>query len=384
MRKEICYSSGLAFRKTDMIPLDDAIGPVMEYTGGQVYPKAYEETEKGRVRFCLYYPQAHSVVLRTYTDTFELAGEDGRWRGEFTVGTGFIALFITVDGNETLYPGLPIGFGGNRPINYIELGGESGGEEPLTCAHGTVSMDYFDSRVTGKLERIYVYLPPDYFASEKEAKKYPVLYLQHGHGENETAWVNQGKANFILDKLIAEKKAEPMILVMCNGMVSSENGGKIVIGSTEGFESLLIKEVIPYVEEKYRAFGDKEHRGMAGLSMGSMQTSVVTLKHQDLFDYVGIFSGFVTDVLSGYTEHTKAAYLDTYSDHIKYIFRAMGNQDIFYEYFCADDKLLAAHHVMHERVVYEGAHEWKVWQRCLYDFSQKIFQRQPEAADLPD
>lgn len=373
MRKEICYSSGLSFRGMDMIPLNDAIGPVMEYTYDLVYPKAYEETGKGTVRFRLYYPHAHRVLLRTYAEEFELTEENGCWIGEFVVGTGFAAIFITVDGNDVLYPGLPIGFGGNRPINYIELGEGTGMEEPLEYAHGTVSMDYFDSRISGKMERIYVYLPPDYYASEKEAKKYPVLYLQHGHGENETAWVNQGKVNFILDKLIAEKKAEPMILVMCNGMVSSEAEKKIVIGAAEKFERLLTTEIIPYVEHKYRTFGDKRHRAMAGLSMGSMQTSVVTLKHQDLFDYAGIFSGFVKDILSGYEEHIKAEYLDTYSKNVRYIFRAMGDQDIFYEDFCADDRLLEEHHVEHERIIYEGAHEWRVWQRCIYDFAQKIF-----------
>ena len=422
LNREISDSSGLSFRRTNMIPLDDSMGPVMHYPYDKVYPKAYEATGKGTVRFHLYLPNAHKVVLRTLTDEYELYGENGRWKGEFFVGVGFVVIFIIVDGSDMLYPALPIGFGGNRPINYIELGEEENREEPVRCSHGTISMDYFNSKVTGKLERIYVYLPPDYYTLSDEVrqseghalrcapgytlpdevrqseghvlrcapgytlpdevrqpeghvlrKKYPVLYLQHGHGENETAWVNQGKVNFILDKLISEKRAEPMIVVMCNGMVSYEQDEEIFVGAVEEFEEFLTTEVIPYVERKYRSFGDKAHRGMAGLSMGSMQTSVITLKHQDLFDYAGIFSGFVRDVLSGYEKHVQAEYLNTYGENIKYIFRAIGNQDIFLPYFHDDDRLLEEYHVEHERVIYSGAHEWMVWQRCIYDFAQRIF-----------
>ena len=379
LNREISDSSGLSFRRTNMIPLDDSMGPVMHYPYDKVYPKAYEATGKGTVRFHLYLPNAHKVVLRTLTDEYELCGENGRWKGEFFVGVGFVVIFIIVDGSDMLYPALPIGFGGNRPINYIELG-EENREEPVRCSHGTISMDYFNSRVTGKLERIYIYLPPDYYTLSDEVrqseghalrcapgytlpdevrqpeghvlrKKYPVLYLQHGHGENETAWVNQGKVNFILDKLISEKRAEPMIVVMCNGMVSYEQDEEIFVGAVEEFEEFLTTEVIPYVERKYRTFGDKAHRGMAGLSMGSMQTSVITLKHQDLFDYAGIFSGFVRDVLSGYEKHVQAEYLNTYGENIKYIFRAIGNQDIFLPYFYDDDRLLEEYHVEHERVI---------------------------------
>lgn len=402
LNREISDSSGLSFRRANMIPLDDSMGPVMHYPYDKVYPKAYEATGKGTVRFHLYLPNAHKVVLRTLTDEYELYGENGHWKGEFFVGVGFVVIFITVDGSDMLYPALPIGVGGNRPINYIELGEEENREEPVRCSHGTISMDYFNSRVTGKLERIYIYLPPDYYTLPDEVrqseghalrcapgytlpdevrqpeghvlrKKYPVLYLQHGHGENETAWVNQGKVNFILDKLISEKRAEPMIVVMCNGMVSYEQDEEIFVGAVEEFEEFLTIEVIPYVERKYRTFGDKAHRGMAGLSMGSMQTSVITLKHQDLFDYAGIFSGFVRDVLSGYEKHVQAEYLNTYGENIKYIFRAIGNQDIFLPYFYDDDRLLEEYHVEHERVIYSGAHEWMVWQRCIYDFAQRIF-----------
>ena len=100
---------------------------------------------------------------------------------------------------------------------------------------------------------------------------------------------------------------------------------------------------------------------------------MITLKHQDLFDYAGIFSGFVTDFLSGHTLHMRPEYLRTYSRNLKYIFRAMGDQDIFMDKFKEDDKILEKYGVEYERVIYKGAHEWKVWQHCLADFIQKIF-----------
>lgn len=370
MKKEICFSSGLSFRKLNMIPLNDAMGPVMYYPHDTLFPVAYEKKTDGTVRFDLYFPHARQVELKTYSDTYELTGKSGHWIGEFALEAGFHALFVIVDGNETLYPGFPIGFGGNRPINYIELEDETCAEL-IDCPHGTVAADFLNSRVTKRLERLYVYLPPEY--PHEPEKKYPVLYLQHGHGENETAWVNQGKVNFILDRLIAEKKAEPMMVVMCNGMPAYESDEGIRVGAALEFEELLTGEVIPYIEARYRAWGDKAHRGMAGLSMGSMQTSVVTLKNQDLFDYAGIFSGFVKDFLSGYEGHIRPEYLDSYSKNLKYIYRAMGDRDIFFENFLADDELLKAHQVEHERVIYQGGHEWKVWQRCIFDFVQKIF-----------
>ena len=368
---EVCFQNGLCFGELNMIPKDDSIGPLMHYREDVKYPKAYEVTGEGMVKFHLYIPGAHRVVLRTFTDEFELELENGLWTKEYPVGTGFIGIFLKVDGMDFLYPGIPIGFGGNRPINFIEVLESDAVIEPMDCPHGTVLMEYMNSKVSNRMERIYIYLPPDYHANTD--RKYPVLYLQHGHGENETTWVNQGKANFIYDNLIAQKKAEPAIVVMCNGMVSFEKDGEVFVSAAEKFEEMLVTEVIPYVENKYRTYQDKAHRAMAGLSMGSMQTSVVTLKHQDLFDYAGIFSGFVTDFLSGHTQHMQPEYLHTYSKNLKYIFRAMGDADIFMEKFIEDDKILEKYGVEYERVIYKGAHEWKVWQHCLADFIQKIF-----------
>lgn len=371
MNQEIYKSTGLSFRELNMIPYDDKIGPVTEYPESVVYPTAYEVVGRGIVRFKLYIPGVNSVLLRTYTDEFKLEKNGDFWEAECETGTGFIGIFIFADEREVLYPALPIGFGGNRPINFVEIPEEDEVICPTTSIHGTISIDYVECKVTNRLERIYTYLPAEYH--EHPEKRYPVLYLQHGHGENETTWVNQGKVNLILDNLVAEGKAEPFIVVMCNGMVSYKEYKTVTVSPAVKFEELLITEIIPFIDNKYRTISDKQHRGMAGLSMGSMQTSVVTLKHQDLFDYAGIFSGFVTDFISGYTGHLRDEYLDNYSDNIKYIFRAIGEEDQFMPFFEKDDAMLDAHSVKYERKIYEGFHEWKVWQHCIYDFAQRIF-----------
>jgi len=368
---EINYATALSFRKTTIIPKNDGIGPIVNYKPELVLPAPYEIVEEGVVRFCLYYPEAKKVSFRTYTDAFELQKEGEYWVGTCKVGTGFIGFMLNVDGNEVISPALPIGFGGNQPINFLQIPEKESILDPKEVPHGTVLMDFMPSKVSGRLERIYVYLPPSYH--QEVEKKYPVLYLQHGHGENETTWVTQGKVNMILDNLIAEGKAEEFIVVTCNGMLTVDKEDEIYVDITEGFEKMLITEVIPYMEAKYRIIGDKANRAMAGLSMGSMQTSVITLKHQDYFDYAGIFSGFVRDILSGYEEHIQPEYLKTYSQNLKYIFRAMGEDDYFMKDFLADDKLLEEYGIEHERVIYPGYHEWKVWQHCIFDFAQKLF-----------
>lgn len=368
---EISYGTGLSFRKLTMIPKSEEGGPSLVYRLDEVWPEAYEILEEGVVRFNLYFPNAQKVILRTYTHEFELQKEGACFVGTCAVGTGFIGVMLNVDGQEVLYPGLPIGFGGNKPMNFMELLGRDSLIVPKDVPHGTVVMEYFNSEVSKRLERVYIYLPPGYH--DHPEVRYPVLYLQHGHGENETTWVNQGKVNFILDNLIAEGKAKPMIVVMCNGMVSFEEDQEIHVDITESFEEMLLKEVMPWIEGKYRIQGDKAHRAMAGLSMGSLQTSVITLRNQELFDHVGIFSGFVQDVLSNYQGHVTPELLKTYGEQIKYIFRAMGQEDVFMNAFLADDELLAEYNIVHQRVLYPGYHEWKVWQRCIHDFVKEIF-----------
>ncbi len=370
-QKEISTASGLSFREMNIIPKDSFGMPLAIYNSENAVRPACEVLPDGTVNLSLYFTNAKSVaVTNLLGQSFPLTQEGEYWRGSLNLGTGYVGLFVSVDGNDTLVPTLPIGISGNRPLNYVQICEEDTVIEPQPVPHGSVAMDYLESKITGKLERIYVYLPPCYEAS---GRNYPVLYLQHGHGENETCWVNQGKMNFIFDNLIAEGKAEPAIVVMCNGMLTRETDEAIYLDFAEGFEAFLTEDVIPFIDGKYRTRTDRESRAMAGLSMGSIQTSIITAKNQDLFAWAGLFSGFFQDPLTGYTAHIQEDLLEKFRGNMKLLFRGFGDQDHFMPFFLADDQLLTESGIENIRKVYSGMHEWKVWQRCFHDFIQLIF-----------
>ena len=212
-----------------------------------------------------------------------------------------------------------------------------------------------------------------------------MLYLQHGHGENEVGWTASGKVNFILDNLIAEKKAVPMVVVMSNGMVQTLNGNGKRIVYFRLFEKQLLMDIIPYAEEKFRIGRTKKMRAMAGLSMGSLQTSITGFDHPGYFSSLGIFSGFVSDMIQGSpldmvqrevskNEHMKILDdADMFNSIFDVYFRAMGDQDPFWEHFDHDDQILKEKGINQIRRVYPGAHDWNVWRMCICDFAQLIF-----------
>lgn len=375
MKRENDYyqASALSFRKMEMIPRQLLTTPLIYMSDDQRIPSSYMVLEDGRIRFSLYYPNAGSVqlqVLGSEAHNLTLTREDDLWTGICEPETGLLGVIVIVDGNEVLCSTLPIAYSSNRPMNMIEIPEKDSVIELQNCPHGSVNMEFMSSRVSGKLERIYVYLPPDYMTS---GKHYPILYLQHGHGENETSWVSQGRMNFIADNLIAAGKAILSIVVMCNGMMTVEEEGGVCLRYADGFPKMLTEEVIPFIESRYRTISDAEHRAMAGLSMGSIQTSIITLEHPELFQYVGLFSGFVQDPLAGFTEHLVPEKLLRYKDRFKVYFRAIGDTDIFLRNFLSDDELLERHSITNDRRLYQGGHEWKVWQHCFHDFYPLLF-----------
>jgi len=343
----------------------------MVFPKASLVPPAYTLRDDGSVEFCLYYPNAESVELRIMSSDqrlLSLSRESDFWTGVESGLEGFVAINVLVNGDIVLDGRLPIGFYGNRPTNFIELLCDDQIVLPRAAEHGSVAAVFLKSRVSGKLERILLYLPAGYMNG---SNYYPVLYLQHGFGENETVWVSEGKMNFIFDNLVASGKASPAIVVMCNGMMTFEDEENVYVAEFKKFEQMLIEEIIPYVDSHYRTYADAEHRAMAGLSMGSIQTSYITMRHPELFRYAGVFSGFVRNFLTGENEHLQ--HLDGYSDRLKVYFRGIGDQDEYLFRFQEDDVLLEEHGVSSIRKIYSGAHEWKVWQRCFYDFIQMIF-----------
>lgn len=363
------YSSDVISFQTRLAPaVNDEV--VIARPKTEILPDPYVITEEGKVRFKLYYPNAGKVEMRDYSKEYILAKNGDFWCGEFDMGEGFIAVFLKIDGTSIISQFLPIGYGGNQVINYIDIPEQNNEIELLETEHGCIVSDFFESKITGRMERIMIYLPAEYMKNTE--KKYPVLYLQHGHGENEICWVSQGKMNFIYDNLIHRKQAVPAIVVMVNGMMYEENEEARILNFRK-LSAFVKEELISYIENKYRTFGDKEHRAMAGLSMGSLQTSITAFEHSELFSYVGVFSGFVQDILTQNQSHLTEKNKESFRENNKLFFRGIGAEDRFIDFFKSDDEFLEKSKIKFERKIYKGDHEWKVWRRCLYDFAQLIF-----------
>lgn len=330
-------------------------------------------------------PEAKKVTFTMNEEEFSCSREEnGIWRMKYTVHAGIQYVQLKIDGVEVVTPLLPITYGYSRPYNYVALEIEA---EDFYCIkdvpHGSVRREYFFSKVTGEWESCVVYTP--YCYEKEKEREFPVLYLQHGHGENEVGWTASGKVNFILDNLIAEKKAVPMVVVMSNGMVQTLDGNGKRIVDFRLFEKQLLMDIIPYAEEKFRIGRTKKMRAMAGLSMGSLQTSITGFDHPGYFSSLGIFSGFVSDMIQGSpldmvqrevskNEHMKILDdADMFNSIFDVYFRAMGDQDPFWEYFDHDDQILKEKGINQIRRVYPGAHDWNVWRMCICDFAQLIF-----------
>ena len=334
--------------------------------------QGYEVLPDGRVFFRVKAPNAKEVVIDQFGALFPLTpASDGMWEGTVNLGRGFKYFFLKIDGAEALCPYLPIGFGCCRPMNFVDVPvpGEWEWDSLDDIPHGAVTRHYFPASATGRHEVCLVYTPPGY----DPGKRYPVLYLQHGYGENETGWIYQGHAGRIADRLIHEGRMTEMLIVMANGMVTTDADG--ASRPPVLFPRVLLNDLIPFIEARYPTMTDKWHRAMAGLSMGSFQTSVVTLTHPELFGYAGLFSGFLRAPWRNGDEAHLAALDDVnrFRECYKLFYRAMGTEDEFFDRFRDDDALIEAKGVPMVRRTFPGGHDWSVWRRCLHDFLPMLF-----------
>ena len=225
--------------------------------------------------------------------------------------------------------------------------------------HGNVQQVYFYSKSTNTHRRAFVYTPPTY---GKDKKKYPVLYLQHGWGEDETAWSNQGHANLIMDNLIAEGKIEPFIIVMTYGMTNDVRFGHINQFTAKEFETVLVDELIPYIDSNFRTLADKKHRAMAGLSMGGFETRLITLRRPEVFNYYGLLSGGV---------YAPGDIKD--KNQVASIFISCGSKENPAGVTKAVEDLKAAGFNATSFVSPDTAHEFLTWRRSLYHMAQLLF-----------
>ena len=332
--------------------------------------QGFELLPDGKVRVRLVVPNAKEVVLDQFGKTYPLspAGE-GAWEGTFDMGEGFQYIFVKADGADLLSPYLPIGHGCARPMNFIDIPTKDDLYDAIRdVPHGSVVRRYYPSAASGKTESCLVYQPPCF----DSAKEYPVLYLQHGYGENETGWIYQGHAARIADNLLAEGRIKEMLIVMGNGMARKEG-----IHGPGLFPEILLCDLIPYIESTYRVKPGRENRAMAGLSMGSYQTSLTTLTHPELFAYAGIFSGFLRSLRTeGFMEPHLALFNDKerFESAFRVFYRAMGTEDTFFATFLEDDAFLAGKNLPTIiRRTFPGGHDWTVWRRCLGDFLPMLF-----------
>ncbi|MDR0903487.1 MAG: enterochelin esterase [Ruminococcus sp.] len=349
-------------------------------------PEGIELTE-GAAILKFYAPTAKSVAVRRYFSEgplFEMEkGEDGIWTLELkSEGERYSPLFFEVDGVYVLNPMSEIGWTHGHPTNIIDFPHK--GNDYYMCKdvpHGTVARDIFYSEICGCYKGCLVYTPPGY--NNGEYSDLPVLYLQHGFGENESSWTHLGKVNFIMDNLIAEGKAKPCIIVMNNGMTQTQNGNGTRKWDAMKLPPMLVNECIPFIESHYRTATDKWSRAMAGLSMGSMHTSVTTLTHPELFGYVGIFSGFLGKLPGiGDDDNSHFAAFDDkeklFKD-FKVFFRCMGDKDEFIGQFYNESGMLKEKGLApetweaHKEVIYSGHHDWNVWRQSVRDFLELVF-----------
>ena len=392
--------------------------PATTNQGDKQYPMVNSQR---MVRAQISAPKATFVGLDIDGKIYEMTKDDkGVWTGTSAPqDEGFHYYQLNIDGASVPDPGSKYFYGASRWGSGIDVPAADQDFYTLkNVPQGSVNEVYYWSSVTQSMRHGYIYLPNDYYKNPD--KKYPVLYLQHGMGENETGWSAQGKTGIIMDNLIAEGKAVPFVIFMDNGLDVRRPGdpapgqggfggprpqgpppGGFPQGGPQGprpqgapgqggpgqggprpnfaafggmfnaFQEVLIKDIIPMVEKNYRVIADTEHRAMAGLSMGGMQTHAITLANPTTFAYVGMFSSgsFNVDELKDAADFKKTNKVLFMSAGGKETRMAEGDTSVGKA--ASDLKAIGIN--AHSYVSPGTAHEWQTWRRSLYQFAQLIF-----------
>lgn len=372
--------SGMAVAQTPAAQILEDFKPSTLNQPGQEYPKV---NSQGYARFKINAPEAQSVRvslgLGGRGGTVLTKQTDGTWTGttEGPLDEGFHYYRLTVDGGSFNDPGTLNFYGSTRWESGIEIPAHDADFYALkNVPHGNVQQILFPSPSTGTQRRAFVYTPPGY--DKDHSARYPVLYLQHGWGEDETAWSNQGHANLIMDNLIAEGKTRPFIIVMTYGMTNDVRPGApggLSSFDIRPFQTVLLNELIPYVDSNFRTLTDQRHRALAGLSMGGFETKLIATNNLDKFSYIGLFSGGTYSL----EDVNKAP---GFKDKVKLVFVSFGSQEV-------DRPAPAGMPRQDPRgnaealkkaglnsVFYVSpntGHEFLTWRRSLYQFAPMLF-----------
>jgi len=360
---------------------------------GVEYPRIEADS---RVTFRFNAPYAQKVQVSIANVPFDMVkGTDGAWTyTSEPQDKGYHNYWMIVDGAMVLDPATDGLIGYSHMCNGFEIPDPDGGFYDLKdVPHGSVLIENYFSKTTNSWRKIYVYTPPDY--DKNTSSRYPVLYLQHGGGEDQRVWIEMGRTNVILDNLIAEGKAKPFIVVMetsaaykpgetppqprqpqppAAGQPSPPAAGQGAPGgqppsgarprfSFDTYKELMINDLIPYIDGNFRTLTDQQNRAMSGLSMGGMCTRAVTLAYPDKFAYIGIFSGG-TIAPADITDKSK----------VKLVFMSYGSRERGAEGVkSAADALQQAGIKSVSYVSPLTAHEFQSWRRSLYEFAQLLF-----------
>ena len=292
-----------------------------------------------------------------------------------SIGEGFHYYSLLIDGVPVADPASETFYGMGRMASGIEIPFVRGGYYSIKdVPHGEIRIRRYYSSVTNSWRRFLIYTPPGYDNSNEQ---YPALYLLHGGGEDERGWATQGKTDLILDNLIAEKKATPMLIVMMDGNFGS--GGLAGFGeqSLRMFESELKQSLIPFIEKNYRVAADANNRALAGLSMGGLQTLYAGIKNTNMFSYLGVFSsGWFANqpALSNPQYEFMKNNATTINNNLKSFWISMGGkEDIAYNNCQVMMKKFEEVGVKFTYSEYAGGHTWPVWRNNLYNFAQVLF-----------
>lgn len=345
---------------------------------GQKYPQILPDN---RVVFRVKAPDARKLQIDLVKKYDMVKDTSGFW----TVTTepvveGFHYYSLIADGVATCDPASQTFYGMGRMASGIDIPDKDMDYyQPKNVAHGQIRSVNYYSDITKAWRRANVYTPPGYDESPK--KRYPVLYLQHGSGEDETGWATQGKMDFILDNLIAEGKATPMIVVMERGYATNPTAPVSTTGgmASNVFPEVLVKEVIPMIDKSFRTLADRNDRAMAGLSMGGFQTFQTTMTNLDKFAYIGGFSGAGrlqpgADIKQAYDGAWSDA--DAFNKKMKLVYVSIGTKEPERMYTGVNGFHQALEKAGIKHVYYESpgtAHEWQTWRRSLRQYAGLIF-----------
>jgi enterochelin esterase-like enzyme len=375
----------ICLAQTDQPTITEDFKPSTLNQPGREYPQVNSQRY---ARFRIEAPEAKSVRVSLgglERGGFSLdKGEDGVWTGvtQKPLDEGFHYYHLTVDGGTFNDPGTLNFYGSTRWESGIEIPAHDQDFYALkNVPHGRVQQILFPSESTNTSRRAFVYTPPDY--DKDLTKRYPVLYLQHGWGEDETAWSNQGRANLIMDNLIAEGKIKPFLIVMTYGMTNEIRFGGLRNFKIEPFQTVLVDELIPYVDANFRTLSDQPNRAMAGLSMGGMETKSITLKNLDKFSHIGLFSG-------GTISLDDVNNTPGFKEKVKLVFVSYGSRELSGgrsrrggDPKANADALKQAGINSFFYVSPDTAHEFLSWRRSLRELTPLLFQEDSSSSSTP-